>query len=527
MTTRGNYLVMITPASDILMAGDSLRMPPIVAETKMTSTVRGGSITRLIAIVVVLTALFGALVAGSPETAKAETVSTGQELVVNGTFETGVGGWRTNHSYTSLAAASPGHSGSRSAVLTTSAGTNAVLNDRQSTVASTVAGEEFRVSAWVRTNSAGLAGQLRIREVLNGNVRTVAQPYTLNGTGWQLVELSVVAASTGAGFDLNVLGWSLSSGQELWVDDVSLRKVANATGEPTVEPGGALVLSNGVAISSRGVPSRGALFGAAVGSNTDPANFEKSIGQRLGVRRTYWTASQVDSAVNTARTDLSNGRLPWISFKVPYSWGRMAAGDGDAWARDLATRLAQLPGPVWVAFHHEPEGDGVIKDWTAMQRRLGPIVRGAAPNVGFSIILTGWHQLYGESQYSLASLWPATTVDVAGFDVYNAYGTVKDGVLRLKPTDMRGAYFEPLSQWAKSKGVAWGLAESGYTDRAAADYPSWLVDTYDDLVATGGVAYAYFNSSLNSQGSWVITTSSKTMQFSTAIKRTPQFPKLT
>jgi hypothetical protein len=162
-----------------------------------------------------------------------------------------------------------------------------------------------------------------------------------------------------------------------------------------------------------------------------------------------------------------------------------------------------------------------------MQRRLGPIVRETAPNVGFSVILTGWHQLYGDSQYSLANLWPATTVDVAGFDVYNAYGLVKDGVLRLKPTDMRGSYFEPLSAWAKSKGVAWGLAESGFTDRASADYPRWLEDTYDDLIATGGVAFAYFNTSLNSQGSWVITTESKTTQFSTAINRTPEFPKLT
>jgi hypothetical protein len=503
-------------------------MHPTVADTQMTLTVRGGKF-RIIA-AVVLTGLFGGLiVAGSPERANAETVPAGQELVVNGTFETGVGGWRTNYSYTTLVAATSGHSGSRSAVLTTPAGTHAVLNDRQSTVASTIAGDKFLVSAWVRTNKAGLTGQLRIREVLNGNVRTVAQPYTLNGTGWQLVELSVVAVSTGASFDLNVLAWKLSSGQELSVDDVSLRKVPDGPEEPTVEVPGTWTLSNGVAISSRGVPSRGALYGAAVGSNTDPANFEKSIGQRLGVRRTYWSSSQVNSAVNTARTDLSNGRLPWISFKLPYSWGRMAAGDGDAWARDLATKLAQLPGPVWVAFHHEPEGDGMIKDWTAMQRRLGPIVREAAPNVGFSIILTGWHQLYGESQYSLASLWPATTVDVAGFDVYNWYGTVKNGVPVLKPTDMRGAYFEPLSEWAASKGIAWGLAESGFTDRAAADYPSWLEETYDDLVATGGVAYAYFNTSLNSESSWswVITSSSKTMQFSRAIQRTPQFPKLT
>ena len=114
-----------------------------VAETQMTSTIHGGRspIVQLAAIAVTICGLFsGLIVAG--QSAKAEIVSTGPELVVNGTFETGVGGWRTNQSYTSLAAAPPGHSGSRSAVLTTPAGTNAVLNDRRNTVASTVAGDE-------------------------------------------------------------------------------------------------------------------------------------------------------------------------------------------------------------------------------------------------------------------------------------------------------------------------------------------------------------------------------------------------
>ena len=34
-----------------------------------------------------------------------------------------------------------------------------------------------------------------------------------------------------------------------------------------------------------------------------------------------------------AEADLAAGRLPWISFKLPYSWPDMAAGKGDAWAR--------------------------------------------------------------------------------------------------------------------------------------------------------------------------------------------------
>jgi hypothetical protein len=145
----------------------------------------------------------------------------------------------------------------------------------------------------------------------------------------------------------------------------------------------------------------------------------------LGIRRTFWGGSTVDKAVATAKGDLAKHRLPWISFKLPHSWSDMAAGKGDAWVRGLATKLAALDGPVWLAFHHEPEGDGNIKQWTAMQAHLAPIVRSIAPNVAYSIILTGYHQYYGDAQYSLESLWPKNTkIDLAGFDIYNQYGVV-------------------------------------------------------------------------------------------------------
>ncbi len=149
------------------------------------------------------------------------------------------------------------------------------------------------------------------------------------------------------------------------------------------------VLSNGCSYTPRGIPRCGVLLGAAYGGNTDPLAWERSMGHPLGVRRTYWAADQVDVAVSTARRDLRLQRLPWISFKLPYSWEQMRDGRGDGWARALAAKLSQLDGPVWLAFHHEPEGDGDLRAWTGMQARLAPIVRETAPNVAYSIILTG------------------------------------------------------------------------------------------------------------------------------------------
>ncbi len=83
---------------------------------------------------------------------------------------------------------------------------------------------------------------------------------------------------------------------------------------------------------------------------------EQKLGKTLPIHRTYWSANQVDGAVSTVAEDLADNRLPWISFKLPYSWSDMAAGKGDAWTPSTSCdRLAVVGGPVWIAFHHEPD----------------------------------------------------------------------------------------------------------------------------------------------------------------------------
>jgi hypothetical protein len=281
-------------------------------------------------------------------------------------------------------------------------------------------------------------------------------------------------------------------------------------------------LSNGCAYSARGIPACGAYLGQTFGSNSDPSGFEDDMGRRLGIRRTFWTGDKVDSAVRTARTDLAEGRLPWISFKLPYSWAEMASGKGDAWARDLAEQLDALDGPVWVAFHHEPETDGPMGDWTRMQERLGPIMRNTADNVAFTVIVTGWHQFYGEDQYSLENIWPqGMKVDVAGFDIYNRLG--QDG--NTKATDLDGSYFSKIEPWAKQEGLVWGLAETGFTDMAAENDPDWIRRTYEELEDRGGVAFAYFNTTLNSAAPWDLGTEAKLDAWREAQVGTPLLPQ--
>lgn len=280
-------------------------------------------------------------------------------------------------------------------------------------------------------------------------------------------------------------------------------------------------LSNGCTHTARGIPSCGAYAGGAYGSNSDVKPWESASGKTLGVHRTYWSASQVSSAVNSAKADAAKNRVPWMSFKPPYSWGDMAAGKGDAWARDLATRMKAVGGPVWIAIHHEPEGEGDMQKWKAMQARLAPIMRAAAPNLGYSIILMGYHQLHGDKKYSLANTWPNTKIDVAGFDIYETYGTKKNGVTNTKWKDYVDNYYKPLQAWSKSSGVPWGLAETGYSDPAASKNSGWMSKTYNDMVAYGGIAFAYFNTNLNSTANWALTSTTKKNSFTGVNKSAP------
>ncbi len=201
--------------------------------------------------------------------------------------------------------------------------------------------------------------------------------------------------------------------------------------------------------------------------------------------------------------------------------GRHGRRRGDQWAINLVQRLAKVNGPVWLAFHHEPEGDGNMPDWTAMQRHLAPIVHQYSNNVAFTTILIAWDSFNGPSQYQLNNVWPGDgLVDIAGWDVYNDYGTTRNGSSHpmLDPTK----YFSQMSAFAAQHHTHWAIAETGYTSAAAGQNPKWLSDTYDNLVAHGGLALSYFDSSLNSIADWTLDDQVKLNDFTHLLHGSPR-----
>nr|MDQ6935044.1 carbohydrate-binding protein CenC [Actinomycetota bacterium] len=285
---------------------------------------------------------------------------------------------------------------------------------------------------------------------------------------------------------------------------------------PTPPPG------SGCVVNRMGIPLDGSTFaGAAHGLNTDPAGLESQIGTNLGIHRTYYGPTGVDAAVRTSRADLAAGRIPWISFKLPASFPAMANGAGDAWAKGIAQKLGALNGPVWLAFHHEPEGDGDIQAWKRMQERLAPIVHANSNNVAFTVIYMGWHEVSGSSTFSLASIWPNAQIDLVGFDPYNWYGQTGNAS-PPRFNDLVDTYFKPLSAWAKRVGVPWGLAETGVSNEGEARDPSFISDEYLHLHQYGAVADSYFDSPHTVNVSFAISGGSKLADFGRMVRMAPK-----
>jgi hypothetical protein len=177
---------------------------------------------------------------------------------------------------------------------------------------------------------------------------------------------------------------------------------------------------------------------------------------------------------------------------------------------------------VWVAFHHEPENDQPdVQAWRATQERLGPILRSHAPNAAFTVILTGWNQFH-DPEFSLPALWPRTTVDLAGFDIYCP---VKAGKRADVTASIRDSYLVPLAAWAKAQGVAWGLGETGITNAASARHPDWIRTTRQELADAGGLVLSYFNSPLNSTQDWTLRDAGKAADFAAALRQSPVLGK--
>lgn len=435
--------------------------------------------------------------------------------VTNGNFSSGTAGWQVTKPSVALKAVDGGESGKSARLVTSASNSTVTVQQTSPAVSESATDGSYRVSGWLKSSDRDRTVTLGVRESRGSQSRVVESRAVAQRRDWTQVSVSFTPRWEGSTLRIVASGVGMSQRDTLRVDSVTMTGPAASTGGGSEQQ---------CAVSRRGIPSCGAYMGASVGLNDDPTTFERQVGGKLAVHRLFYRGDQVSKAVSEARRDLANGRVPWISFTFPHSWRDMANGRGDAWARDVARRFASLDGPVWVAFHHEPEKDGDIALWRRAQERLAPIVRSNASNVAYTVILMGYHQLYGDTnKYGFDKAWPNTKVDLLGVDTYNFYGA--PGKSRSSSANLVTQYFEPIGRWARNNNVAWGVGETGYTDRALAEDPNWLRNTFRGLKANGGVAMSYFNSAPSSaSGDWLLDTSHRRRAFADALSETTRIP---
>ena len=245
-------------------------------------------------------------------------------------------------------------------------------------------------------------------------------------------------------------------------------------------------------------------LGAAVSGSTDTETREAQLGRNLALHRTFYQSDEIDRAVRNATADLAAGRLPWISFKAPLSWADMAAGKGDAWSTELADALATVPGPVWVAVHHEPENDGDMNLWTEMQRQIAPIIHARTEQRGLLDHLQRLEHLRRRQQHRGHQVARRRQRRHPRHRrLQRLRGRPRRQGRRQGPRPVK-TYYAKMAAWSEAHGTAWAIGETGQTSKASAIDPTWLDRTYHDMVAMGGAGLSYYDSTANSVADWTL-----------------------
>ena len=168
-------------------------------------------------------------------------------------------------------------------------------------------------------------------------------------------------------------------------------------------------------------------YGAA--TDLDLLAWERRLGQRLSLRRSFHRPSAPQALVDMVGVDLRYNRLPHPSTKCPGTWADVALGRQDAWLRSLGTKLAAFNRPTLITFHHEPENDSgaagmTAADFVAMQTRIISMYAAIAPKVTVVPILQGWSFDLVNNPGVDTAPWKVPAARILGVDSYNPFSAV-------------------------------------------------------------------------------------------------------
>ena len=120
------------------------------------------------------------------------------------------------------------------------------FRDSPSQVSSTVAGQAYNLSVWVRSEVAGRTINLKAREVTSSGSSpgALTQPYLAPDTAWHRIALTYVARGTGNDLSFVVYATAVGPNQGFWADLFSA-SVTTPDPSPTVTTATATATATG------------------------------------------------------------------------------------------------------------------------------------------------------------------------------------------------------------------------------------------------------------------------------------------
>jgi hypothetical protein len=266
-----------------------------------------------------------------------------------------------------------------------------------------------------------------------------------------------------------------------------------------------------LASSAVNPPPTGAWFGSWVGARYGSSRDERQraieeletkLGRKLAIDHTFvpW---QTKIGWQPA-WDVSQGRIPLISFGFGGDTREVAAGRHDAYLRSLVSEVRALDHPVMLRYAFEMDGLGNDRwvhtgpDYVAAWRHVHDLFEGLPVAWVWAPNAVAW-----DNRPRVESFWPGDDyVDWIGADGYNFYGC-------RDRTDWRGfgEIFKKFYKWGSKRGKPLIIPETGSTEDAAnpARKRDWYVDAGAALRSMPRVRAVVFFDSSNPCPWWVDT----------------------
>ncbi|WP_157559579.1 phytase [Nocardioides sp. Soil777] len=164
------------------------------------------------------------------------------ELVTNTSVETALAPWSSAYNASSRVERTTGGYDGAYAVRASNSQTVARdvgFRDKPSNVTSTVAGQVYDLSVWVRSEVAGRTINLKVKEITpsGSSPGVLTQPLQAPDTGWHRLALSYAARGAGNSLSFIVYATSVAPGQGFWADQFSV-SVTTPDPTPTETPTG-------------------------------------------------------------------------------------------------------------------------------------------------------------------------------------------------------------------------------------------------------------------------------------------------